>query len=205
MSRHAYYQDLKQLAREKRVRYGVDTAAFGLREVRRIYKEENIHIDYWPLPSKIKALYMCGSGDCSVAIQRKLPDEPKLFALVHELKHHYCDRDALGDGVIHCGDYNANELIEIGAEVFAAEFIYPESEFAADVARMGITRWTPEQVVMLKRKCKAKVSYMYLRKRLERLGLIRRGKFSAIRFQKLEESMFGVPYHRRRYRERARF
>ena len=37
---------------------------------------------------------LCEDGDCSVAIQRTLPDEPKLFALVHELKHHYCDRTA---------------------------------------------------------------------------------------------------------------
>lgn len=203
MSRHAYYEDLKALAREKRAEHDVDTAAFGLREVRRIYKNEDVRVDYWPLPYKIKALYMCADGDCSVAVQRKLPDEPKLFALVHELKHHYCDRDALGNGVIHCGDYNANDVIEIGAEVFAAEFIYPEAEFATDIARMGITQWTPEHVVLLKRGCKAKVSYMYLCKRLERLGLIRRGQFSDVRFQKLEESMFGVPYHRR-YRARAR-
>ena len=70
---------------------------------------------------------MCDDGFCSVALQQKIPDEPKLFALIHELKHHYCDRAALGSGVIHCGDYDRNELIEKGAEVFAAEFIYPEA------------------------------------------------------------------------------
>lgn len=203
MNRHAYYEDLKALAREKRELYGVDTSAFGLRDVRRIYKAEGIQIDYWPLPYKIKALYMCADGDSSVAIQRKLPDEPKLFALVHELKHHYRDRDALGAGVIHCGDYNANELIEKGAEVFAAEFIYPEAEFAADIADLGIAQWQPEDVVRLKRNCKAKVSYMYLCKRLERLGHIERGQFGDVRFQKLEESLFGVPFYRRRHRARA--
>ena len=112
MIRHDYYEDLRALAREKRDTYGVDTAAFGLREVRRIYKTEGIRIDYWPLPRKIKAIYMCADGDCSVAIQRALPDEPKLFAMVHELKHHYRDQALLESGVIHCGDYNANELIE---------------------------------------------------------------------------------------------
>jgi hypothetical protein len=78
MNRPAYYEDLKSLAREKRAHYGVDTAAFGLREVRRIYKAEGIRIDPWPLPHKIKALYMCADGDCSVAIQPTLPDAPKI-------------------------------------------------------------------------------------------------------------------------------
>ncbi len=198
MSRHAHYQDLKSLAREKREHYGVVTEAFGLRELRRIYKAEGIRIDYFPLPYRIKALYMCADGDCSVAVQRKLPDEPKLFALVHELKHHYRDRDALGEGIIHCGDYNMNEVIEIGAEVFAAEFIYPESEFAEDIAGHHVSSWTAEDIVHLKRSCKARVSYRFICKRLEQLRFIRRGAFDRVQFQKLEDSMYGVPFYRRR-------
>src|SRR5580698_8910045 len=125
MGRTEYYFALKTLAREKRDHYTVSTAQFGLREARQIYKAEGIRIDYWPLPKKIKALYMCADGDFSVALQKSLPDEPKLFALMHEYKHHLTDREALGAGVIHCGDYNANQEIEIGAEIFAAEFLYP--------------------------------------------------------------------------------
>jgi Zn-dependent peptidase ImmA (M78 family) len=198
MDRHAYYEDLKALARTKRVQHGVDTAAFGLREIRSIYRTEGIRIDYYPLPSKIKALYMCADGDCTVAVQRTLPDEPKLFALVHELKHHYCDREALGAGVIHCGDYNMNELIEIGAEVFAAEYIYPQEEFASDLDLLGIQIWRAEDVVALKRGCKAKVSYRYLCKRLEHLGLVAANAFDGVKFQKLEDQLHGVPFYRRR-------
>lgn len=197
MSRDDYFESMKAMAREKRAEYKVNTAAFGLREVRRIYKAESIRIDYWPLRRKIKALYMCDDNDCSVAVQRDLPDEPKLFALVHELKHHYHDREALGAGVVHCGDYDANELIEKGAEVFAAEFIYPEAEFAADLAALGVSSWSAESIVLLKRGCKAKVSYQFLRKRLERLRLIDRGQFDGVQFRKLEEQMFGVPFYRR--------
>jgi Zn-dependent peptidase ImmA (M78 family) len=200
MGRNHYYEDLKALAREKRELHAVDTAHLGLREVREIYKAETVRIDYWPLPYKIKALYMCEGGDCSVAIQRTLPDEPKLFALLHELKHHYRDRAALGSGIIHCGDYNRNELIEIGAEVFAAEFIYPEEEFARDIVALGVKVWSAEDVVRLKRGCKAKVSYRYLCKRLERLGVIARRQFEGVQFQKLEERMFGIPFYRRRLR-----
>jgi Zn-dependent peptidase ImmA (M78 family) len=49
---------------------------------------------------------------------------PRLFALVHELKHHYIDQESIRGGELKCGDYNANQIIEKGAEVFAAEFIY---------------------------------------------------------------------------------
>ena len=198
MSRHQYYEEMKALAREKRMQLEVVTAAFGLREVRKIYKTEGIRIHRYPLPYKIKALYMCADNYCSVAIQQKLPDEPKLFALVHELKHHYCDRQALGDGVIHCGDYNMDDLVEKSAEVFAAEFIYPENEFSADLTDQSIVSWTAEDIVNLKRNCKARVSYRFICKRLERLGLIARGVFDSVRFQKLEDEMFGVPFYRRR-------
>jgi Zn-dependent peptidase ImmA (M78 family) len=198
MSRRAYYEDLKALARTKRAAYGVDTAAFGLREIRGIYRMERIRIDHYPLPAKIKALYMCDDDDFSVAVQRRLPNEPKIFALVHELKHHFRDREALGAGVIHCGDYDQNELIEKGAEVFAAEFIYPETEFACDLVPRGITTWRPEDVVSLKRDCKAKVSYMFICKRLERLGLIAPGAFASVKFQNLEREIYGVPFYQRR-------
>jgi len=198
MNRDAYYEDLKALAREKRAFYGVDTAAFGLREVRQIYKQEGIHIDQWQLPYKIKALYMCADGDFSVAIQSTLPNEPKLFALVHELKHHFRDQEALGGGVIHCGDYNRNELIEKGAEVFAAEFIYPEAEFVDSLGTLSLKTWQPDNVVQLKRQCKAKISYRFICKRLERLGLIRRGQFDSIQFRKLEDRLYGIPFYRHR-------
>ena len=197
INRRAYYEDLLQLARDKRAEYCVDTFAFGLREVRSIYKAEGIRLDHWPLPRKIKALYMCDGGDCSVALQPTLPYEPKLFALIHELKHHFCDQTALGSGVIHCGDYDANELIEKGAEVFAAEFIYPEAEFAEYLRQLGVAVRQPCHVVEIKRSCKARVSYLFIRKRLERLGIIARGQFDGIQFQKLEEQIYGVPFYRR--------
>jgi hypothetical protein len=205
MGRDAYYEGLKALADEKRTLYGVNTAAFGLRETRRIYKQEHIHIDPWPLPSKIKALYMCADGDSSVAIQRTLPDEPKLFALVHELKHHYRDREMLGAGVIHCGDYNANELIEKGAEVFSAEFIYPEAEFAEDLRLWGVNTWDAANVVHFKRQCKAKVSYKFICKRLGWLRLVGPGEFDGVKFKKLEDEMYGVPFYRRKASASARY
>jgi Zn-dependent peptidase ImmA (M78 family) len=198
MSRSAYYEDLKSLARDKRAKHRVNTSAFGLSQVRTIYKKEGIRIDHWPLPRKVKALYMCEDGDCSVALQKTLPYEPKLFALIHELKHHYRDREALGAHLFHCGDYDANELTEKGAEVFAAEFIYPETEFAEDLNNLGISVREASDIVEIKRNCKAKVSYHFIRKRLQRLGCIAEGQFDGVQFQKLEYQIYGVPFYRRR-------
>jgi Zn-dependent peptidase ImmA (M78 family) len=200
MSRDEHFEGLKALAREKRLHHAVRTNSFGLREVRQIYKTEGIKIDPWPLPPKIKAMYMCSDGHFSVAVQQKLPEEPKLFALVHELKHHYVDQEDIVNGMVLCGDYNQNELIEKGAEVFAAEFIYPKAEFFDYVKSSGISDWSAENIVRLKRGIRAKVSYTFVRKRLERLGFIERGEFATVRFKKLEEEIFGVPY----WKERAR-
>jgi hypothetical protein len=56
-----------------------------------------------------------------------------------------------------------------------------------------ISTWGPEDVVRLKRGTPAKISYMFVQGRLERLGVVERGAFAAVRFKKLEEQMFGVP------------
>lgn len=204
-SRSQYFESLKALAREKRVLYNVETGAFGLRQVRKIYTAERVRIDAWPrLPSRIKAIYMCEDGDCSVAIQPKLPEEPRLFALVHELKHHYRDQDVLRNGTACCGDYNAHRDLEIGAEVFAAEFIYPEYEFHRDIDGLQVSCWTPEDVVEFKRMCSAKVSYTFICKRLGRFGLIEPRQFDGVKFKKLEEQMYGVPFYRQEWFRESR-
>ena len=198
MSRRLYYEGLQRLAREKRAEYNVDASSFGLREVRAIFKAEGIRLDHWPLPRKVKAVYICDDDDPCVALQKNIPYEPKLFALVHELKHHYEDRAALGSGVISCGDYDANELIEKGAEVFAAEFIYPEAEFEGDLDNLGLTVSRAADVVAFKRSCRARVSYRFICKRLERLQRISPGQFNSVQFQKLEEQIHGKPFYKLR-------
>jgi hypothetical protein len=48
------------------------------------------------------------------------------------------------------------------------------------------------------RKSQAGVSYRYICKRLERLGLVRPGQFNGVQFQKLEDEIYGAPFYRRR-------
>lgn len=206
MTRTAYYEELKRLALLKRAEHKVVTSQLGLREVREIYKTEGITVDLRPLSSTIRAVYMCDDDDPSVLVNKKLPEEPRLFAMVHELKHHYCDREAITRGAIRCGDYNANQTIEIGAEVFAAEFIFPEAEFLDLTCSLQIREGncSAEDVVRIKRSCQAKVSYTFLKKRLERLQFIEPGAFAKIQFQKLEEEIFGSPIYKQEWFKRAR-
>jgi Zn-dependent peptidase ImmA (M78 family) len=202
------YEAVKRLALEKRSHYGVQTGTLNLVVVRKIYSAEGIRIDPWKFPRNIRAAYMCDDSDPSVAISTTLPSEPKLFSLVHELKHHYNDRELIENGQIRCGDYNENQVIEIGAEVFAAEFIYPEAEFLAKVIELGIEpgKCSPEDVVRLKRECGACVSYQFLRKRLVRLRFAVATTLDGIQFQKLEEQIYGVPIYKQDWfkKQRAR-
>jgi Zn-dependent peptidase ImmA (M78 family) len=200
------YEQLKELARRKRVEHNVETSSFGLRKVREIYKADGIVIDSRKLPPAIRAVYMCDGGDPSVLVNKQLPAEPRLFSLVHELKHHYCDQSAIENGEIRCGDYNANRTIEIGAEVFAAEFIYPEREFLSHADELGFVRneVSAEDLVRFKKSCGAPVSYKFIQKRFELLGYIAKGQFGQVQFHKLEEQIYGVPIYKRRWFKRRR-
>lgn len=200
MNRSQYYLQMRELARERRNEYGIVTSEINLNVIKRIYKKEGIKLDYQELSPKIRAAYFCDSNDCSVLINKNLPREPKLFSLVHELKHHFVDRDVIENGQngqIQCGDYNVNEVIEIGAEVFAAEFIFPEDEILALIAFLGINNLncTAEKVVEIKRNTPVPISYRFIVKTLERLRFVKFGEFSKVKFKNLEEKIYGKPFY----------
>jgi Zn-dependent peptidase ImmA (M78 family) len=203
----AYYDDLKQLARQLRDQHVITTKTLNLTAVKRIYRAEGITVDIWKLSPRIRAVYMCDEDDPSVLLNAALPKEPRLFAMVHELKHHCRDRAILEGGQIPCGDYNANREIEVGAEVFAAEFIFPEAEFIVAAQQLNLfakSPITPEDVVHLKRTADAPVSYQFLRKRLEFFKMMPKGQFAKVKFTVLEEQMFGVPIYKQDWFRRRR-
>jgi Zn-dependent peptidase ImmA (M78 family) len=209
MYRSEYYKKLKDLAGEVRETYCVQTDRFGLAEMRRIYRAEGIRIDMRTLTGrKIRAAYFCDSDDPCVLLRRNMPPIPRLFSLGHELKHHYCDRQAINTGKFQCGDYNAHEMIEIGAEIFSAELIYPEAEFLALASELGLVAsdCTEETIVRFKHACPAQISYKFLLKRLEWFEIIPKGAFARVQFQKLEERIFGAPIYKQDWfiRRRAR-
>ena len=114
----AYYKRMRRLAQKKRSEYTLSTPDICLSRVRSIYKTEGITIDKWPTRfRKLKAAYFNDESGCSVLLNMDLPEEPRLFAMIHELKHHYEDQHLLKCVCIEV--YDSSPVIEIGAEVFA--------------------------------------------------------------------------------------
>lgn len=202
MDRQRTYEAARSLAREKRVEHGVQTGGFGLRQLREIYRAEGISLTGWPYKMrKVKAVYFREDGHAHVMYNKHIPDEPRLFALVHELKHHYLDADGVESQPIGCltETYDqGSDVREIAAEVFAAEFLFPEEEFRqwAEGYLQGRV-CTSEDLVMLKQECPARVSYTFLRKAMERLGYAPASSLQVIGIRKLEEQLLGVPFYRR--------
>lgn len=206
MSNAAYelYQQMRLLATQKRQGYSVGTSPIDLVVIRNIYKAEGISIKLQDGGLKnLKAAYFSDEDGCDVILNKKLPREVRIFALVHELKHHYCDRILLGTAVPCCIAYDVEPEREIAAEVFAAEFIWPQKDFCIAIQNFGLTKesCSPEKIVYFKKAAKMPVSYKFICKTLERLRIISKGSYKDIKFKKLEESIFGKPFYltRRRY------
>jgi Zn-dependent peptidase ImmA (M78 family) len=210
LTRAQYFRQMKALAQQTRTRYPKECATLSLTSVKSIYKAEKIELDYRNIKSpRIRAAYFCDECGCSVMVKKSLPKEPKLFSLVHELKHHLSDQQLIIDGKLVCGDYNENEQIEVGAEVFAAEFIYPEEDMRRDCQEFGIRPGvcSEEDIVRFKKWCKRPVSYTFLLKRLRFLNVINGNQFESVQFQKLEEKLFPPIYKQQwfvDYRKRRR-
>lgn len=197
MNRSHYYERMRQLARDVRTEYGLISPRVLRSDLRRIYKAENIRIDLWPHKLRsLRGAYFNDMVGASVLLARGLPEDPMIFTMGHELKHHLVDR---GFQLSFCDKSNESEPIEIGAEVFAAELIYPEGDFSEHILAIGIGRngCRPEDLVRLKRETRTTLSYAALAKRAEFLGFARPGLQGFSGWRKLEEQIYGVPLYKR--------
>ena len=204
MNRYAYYDGLKALAREIRVQFEIDSPKVRRSDLRAIYKEYGIKIDLRPLKSsKLRGAYFNDEHGVSVLINKKLPDAPFIFTMAHELKHHLKDQDR---EVVICDLSFQNDAIEIGAEIFAAELIFPENDFIDWMEKLGIDygECSAEDVVRLKRDSETTMSYAGLVKRVYFLGFAETDAFKGTKWTKLEESMYGEPIYKRINRHRKR-
>jgi Zn-dependent peptidase ImmA (M78 family) len=124
-----------------------------------------------------------------------------VFTMGHELKHHLADRAA---GLTYCDASNENEPIEIGAEVFAAELIFPEQDFIDRLDRMGVVKGgcKAEALVRLKRETRTTLSYAGLAKRAEFFSYAKPGSLAKVPWKKLEEQLFGEPLYKQLLRKR---
>jgi len=178
---------MRELALEVRARNGIEGSDLSMRDMWRIYCEEGIEkLDFRHGFKDLRGAYF--NDDCGVTVMLAggLPDEPTIFTMAHELKHHLVDSEA---GPVVCRSNEQTKRIEIGAEVFASELIYPEKDFVYDLFRLlkGMPQTvSPEVLVKLKRKTNTVLSYAGLAKRTVLLGLGDERAFRNVRWGMLE-------------------
>jgi len=205
MTRSAYYEEMRALAREVRRDHGLGTPRVLRSDLRRIYRAYGIRIDLWPYRLRnLRGAYFNDEHGPTVMLDKTLPDEPAIFTLGHELKHHLVDQDSL---LALCDASNTNEMVEIGAEVFAAELVFPQADFYELMQGLGARQGhcPAELIVRLKRETRTTLSYAALTKQAEHTGLAPSKSLAAIRWRKLEEQLYGEPEYKKilRYRQSA--
>jgi Zn-dependent peptidase ImmA (M78 family) len=202
VSRFAYYEQMRALAQQVRLEHHLRSPRVLKSDLRRLYRVYGIKIDLWP--HKFKALrgaYFDDDLGPTVVLARQLPPEPMIFTMAHELKHHLVDR---GLSFSYCDPSNAREPIEIGAEIFAAELIFPQRDFVEYLRQMGIgpRQCTPEVIVRLKHETQTTLSYAGLAKRAEFLNFAAAGSLAKVPWKKLEAQLYGEPVYKRLLRSR---
>ncbi len=194
------YEAMKDIARIKRQEYGVTHQNIGLQKVREIYKEEGVKITTREGGfGNLRAAYFSDQLGNEVLLNGKLPADQRLFSLLHEFKHHLVDQQELS-GISFCRKYGEQPATEIAAEVFAAEFIWPETDFISMVRDFGLTssNTSPSLIVAFKRSSQMPVSYKFINKRLKRFGIITEKTIQGVHFLKLEEETYGQPFWKKR-------
>jgi Zn-dependent peptidase ImmA (M78 family) len=180
---------MRELALEVRARNGIEGSDLSIREMWRIYCDEGIEkLDFRHGFKDLRGAYF--NDDCGVTVMLAggLPDEPTIFTMAHELKHHLVDSKV---GSVLCRTNEQTRRVEVGAEVFAAELIYPEKDFVYDLFRLlrGIPQTvSAEMLVDLKRKTNTTLSYAALAKRTVLLRLADQQAFRDVRWGALQDN-----------------
>lgn len=204
MGRFEYYEKLKVLARQVRQQNGFTTSRVTRTDLRRVYKSHGIALDLVPnktypycFSGRIRGAYFRDESGATVMLNGKLPLEPRVFTMAHELKHHLVDSHL---PVSFCGDANAQEHIEIGAEVFAAELIFPDELFREWMSHLGVSKGgcSSEDVVRLKHESRTTLSRTALKKKAEWLEYAPASGLGTPQWQKIEQKLYGVPFYRTR-------
>ena len=197
MNRGEYYERMKALARDVRTKYDLTTPRVLRTDLRRIYRDEKIRAMLWPHKlRKLNGAYLFDDLGATVMLRKGLPPEPMVFTMAHELKHHLVDRGAHS----FCDVSNEMNYIEIGAEIFAGELIFPEQDFVEAARGTGIRPGccTPELIVRLKHDTKTTLHYAGMVKRFDFLGFAAARDFAKTRWRVIEERLFGPPFRRPR-------
>ena len=191
MNRQAYYEDLKQLARQVRAEFGLRSPRVVESDMRRIYEKNGIVIDDWPYRLRhLRGAFINDHLGTTVMLASGLPQDPKVFTMAHELKHFYRDRHL---GISYCDQSNLGKTIEIGAEIFAAELLFPDKDFMTQMRlmRVGTNQCLPKTLVRLKQKTRTTLSYAGLAIKAERLGYAPSRSLTTIKTWRKFEEIYG--------------
>ena len=188
MNRQAYYEELKLLARQVRAEHGLHSPRVLASDLRRIYEQHGIVIDSWPYRLRhLRGAFISDDLGTTVMLASGLPQDPMVFTMAHELKHFFRDRDL---GIYYCDQSNLGREVEVGAEIFAAELLFPDQDFIKHMRllRVGRDQCLPKTLVHLKGKTRTTLSYAGLAKKAERLGYAPPCSLTKIKtWRKLEE------------------
>lgn len=207
-SRASYFQYLKQLAQQIRQENNFHTYTFNRTTLKNLCKQQGVdRIDLWPPKGSgsgfktLRGAYFYDTYEHTILLSRKLPDEPAIFTLAHELKHHLVDQELLAASgpLLFCDTSNIGEEIEIGAEIFAAELLFPDKDFLSIAHSMGPIKgsWQPADIVRFKHETGTILSYSSLSKRAELFGLASPESLSNFTgWIKLQEQLYGVPLYK---------
>lgn len=191
MNQQAYYEDLKQLARQVRAEFGLHSPRVVESDLRRIYEQNGIVIDDWPYRLRnLRGAFISDHLGSTVMLASGLPQDPKVFTMAHELKHFYRDRHL---GISYCDQSNLGKTLEIGAEIFAAELLFPDKEFMTQMCsmRVGTNQCLPRTLVRLKQKTRTTLSYAGLAIKAERLGYAPPRSLTKIKTWRKFEELYG--------------
>lgn len=202
MTPSEHYREARLKANEIRASYNLSTPRVMVSDLTRIYREEGVGRPYYNpnfRGTRFKGAYFRDDIGVTVMINKKLIGQidPKVFTLGHELKHHLMD-DITGV----CSAENERTLLEVGADVFAAELIYPEDMFVRDLAARSVG-WggcTPETVVKLKHETQTTLSHTGLALRATRLGYALAGVLDNVQWNNLRDSLYPEYTRWRRHR-----
>ena len=187
----AYYNDLKRLAREVRAENGLKSPRVLPSDLRKIYFKNGIEIDVWPYRLRnLRGAFMCDDLGTTVMLAKGLPQDPLAFTMAHELKHFYRDRNL---GISYCDQSNIHKALEIGAEIFASEFLFPDKDFVDHMVRMRISedQCLPKTLIHLKHKTGTTLSYAGLSIKAERLRFAPPRSLTKVKTWRKLERLYG--------------
>ena len=191
MNTHNYYEDLKALARQVRAEHGLSSPRVLPGDMMRIYAQHGIVLDEWPYRFRnLRGAFINDHLGTTIMIAKGLPQDPMVFTMAHELKHFFRDRDL---GISYCDQSNLSKTVEVGAEIFAAELIYPDPDFMKHMRmlRVGRDQCLPKTLVQLKLKTRTTLSYAGLAIKAERLGYAPPCSLTRIKTWRKLESIYG--------------